>query len=66
MYTDIQSLDLTNQPDEGDPLVWLRKHREELSAKYPTLEALMEYYQSVPTIEELCANDGVRENLAGI
>jgi hypothetical protein len=53
MYTDINELDLMNQPDEGDPLVWLRKHREELSEKYPTVEALFEYYNSVPPIEEI-------------
>jgi len=55
MYTDIDTLDLWNQPDEGDPLIWLRKHREELSEKYPTVEALFEYYKSVPSIEEVSA-----------
>ena len=50
---DIETLDLWNQPDEGDPLVWLRKHREELSERYPTVEALLEYYKSVPSIEEI-------------
>jgi len=53
MYTNIDDLDLLNQPDEGDPLVWLRKHREELSARYPTVEALLEYYKSVPSVEEI-------------
>ena len=53
MYTNIDELDLLNQPDEGDPLVWLRKHREELSIKYPTIESLLEYYKSVPSIEEI-------------
>ena len=53
MYTNIDELDLLNQPDEGDPLVWLRKHREELSEKYPTVDALLEYYKSVPPIEEI-------------
>ena len=52
MYTDIKELDLWNQPDEGDPLIWLRKHREELSEKYPTIEALGEYYRQVGTVEE--------------
>lgn len=56
MYTDINELDLMNQPDEGDPLVWLRKHREELHEKYPTVEALMEYYRSIPSWEEISAN----------
>ena len=53
MYTNIDELDLLNQPDEGDPLVWLRKHREELSIKYPTIESLLEYYKSVPSLEEV-------------
>ena len=53
MYTNVDEFDLWNQPDEGDPLVWLRKHREELSEKYPTIEALLEYYKSVPPIEEV-------------
>jgi hypothetical protein len=55
MYTNIDELDLLNQPDEGDPLVWLRKHREMLSEKYPTVDALLEYYKSVPPIEEISA-----------
>ena len=53
MYTNIDTLDLLNQPDEGDPLVWLREHRETLSEKYPTVDALLEYYKSVPPIEEI-------------
>ena len=55
MYTNIDDLDLLNQPDEGDPLVWLRQHREALSEKYPTVDALLEYYKSVPPIEEISA-----------
>ena len=55
MYTDIEKLDLLNQPDEGDPLVWLHKHREMLSEKYPTVAALLEYYKSVPPIEKISA-----------
>ena len=39
---DISELDLWNQPDEGDPLVWLRKHRDELAKKYPTVKELGE------------------------
>jgi len=53
MYTNIDTLDLLSQPDEGDPLIWLRKHREKLSEKYPTVEALIEYYKSVPPIDEV-------------
>jgi hypothetical protein len=52
---DIKDMDLWDQPDEGDPLVWLRKHREELSKKYPTIEALCEYYRQVPSAEESLA-----------
>jgi len=39
---DISELDLWNQPDEGDPLVWLRKHRDENARKYPTVKELGE------------------------
>ena len=49
---DIEKLDLWNQPDEGDPLVWLRKYRDELAQRYPTIEALSEYYRQVGTVEE--------------
>lgn len=62
MYTDIDTLDLLQQPDEGDSLIWLRKYREELSEKYPTIESLLEYYQSVPSIEEVCAR--LKEEIA--
>ena len=50
---DIDQWDLWNQPDEGDPLVWIRKHRDELAEKYPTIDELMAYYRSVPSAEEL-------------
>lgn len=40
-----------NQPDEGDPLVWLRKHRDEILKKYQTLEALEEYYRQFHSVE---------------
>ena len=52
---DINEMDLWDQPDEGDPLVWLRKHRDEVAKKYPTVEALFEYYRSLPPIEEVSA-----------
>ncbi|MGL6225977.1 MAG: hypothetical protein ACRC10_05035 [Thermoguttaceae bacterium] len=55
MYTDINTLDLWNQPDEGDPLVWLRRHRDELAQKYPTIEQLSDYYRTVPSWEEIKA-----------
>lgn len=63
MYTDIDELDLFDQPDEGDPLVWLHKYREELSEKYPTVEELMAHYRSVPSWEEV--NDRLKKELAG-
>ncbi|MCL2624988.1 MAG: hypothetical protein FWD31_15095 [Planctomycetaceae bacterium] len=50
---DINQWDLWNQPDEGDPLVWIRKHRDELAEKYPTIDELMAYYRSIPSAEEL-------------
>ena len=62
MYTNIDELDLLNQPDEGDPLVWLRKHREELSEKYPTVESLLNYYEQVGTVEDTLAR--VRAKIA--
>ena len=62
MYTNIDELDLMNQADEGDPLVWLRKHRDELAEKYPTIEALSDYYKSRPSIEEV--SDRLNRELA--
>lgn len=51
MYTDINELDRWNQPDEGDPLIMLRKHREELSKKYPTIKELGDYYSRFRSCE---------------
>jgi len=59
---DIEELDLWNQPDEGDPLIWLRKHRDELAKKYPTNEALTEYYSQVGTVEDALAR--IKERIA--
>ena len=59
---DIEELDLWNQPDEGDPLIWLRKHRDELAKTYPTSEALSEYYKQVGTVEDALAR--IRERIA--
>ena len=50
---DISELDLWNQPDEGDPLVWLRKHRDENARKYPTVKELGEYLDSIPPLSEI-------------
>ena len=44
-----------DQPDEGDPLVWLHKHCEAISEKYPTVEARSEYYRSIPPAEKIRA-----------
>lgn len=55
MYTDINELDLWNQPDEGDPLDVLRKHREELSHKYSTIEELGDYYNQFNSYEAVMA-----------
>jgi len=59
---DIETLDLWNQPDEGDPLIWLRKHREEIDKKYPTFEARCEYYGQIGTAEDALAR--VRRKIA--
>ena len=50
---DIEELDLWNQPDECDPRVWLRKHRDEIARKYPTIEELDEYLKSTPPLDEV-------------
>ena len=49
---DVKEIDLWNQPDEGDPLIWLRKHREEIVKKYPTFEELQEYYKQFNSVED--------------
>lgn len=51
MGIDISDLDLMNQPDEGDPLVWLQKHREYILKKYPTTEERREYYRQFHSVE---------------
>ena len=61
---DIETLDLWNQPDEGDPLVWLRKNREELDRKKRNMsfEEQKEYYKQVGTVED--ALKRVRKQIA--
>ena len=49
---DLSELDLENQPDEGDPLDWLRKYRDEMALKYPTVKELGEYLKTLPPLEE--------------
>lgn len=48
----VEQFDLWNLADEGDPLVWLRKHREEIAQKYPTFHEQSEYYKQFGSIEE--------------
>ena len=50
---DISELDLWNQPDEGDPLVWLRKYRDEMARKYPTVKEMGEYLKKTPPLSEI-------------
>ena len=61
---DIETLDLWNQPDEGDPLVWLRKNREELDRKKKNMsfEERKENYKQVGTVED--ALERVRKQIA--
>ena len=53
--TNINELDLWNQPDEGDPLIWLRKHRDANAKKYPTVEALSDYLRQFHSVEDSLA-----------
>ena len=59
---DIEKLDLWDQPDEGDPLIWIRKHRDEIAKKYPTFEERREYYRQVGTVEDAKAR--IQERIA--
>lgn len=47
---DLAAIDAKNLPDEGDPLIWLRKHKEEISEKYPTVEALSTYLKQFNSV----------------
>lgn len=62
MSVKIEEIGLRTLPDEGDPLVWLRRHREELSEKYPTVQELCEYYKQFNSVEDALAR--VREKIA--
>lgn len=62
MSIKIEEIDLRSIPDEGDPLVWLRRHREELSEKYPTIDELCEYYKQFNSVEDALAK--VRAKIA--
>ena len=62
MSLKIEELHLRDIPDEGDPLVWLRRHREEISQKYPSVEALCEYYEQFESVEDALAR--IREKVA--
>lgn len=59
---DVNELDLWNQPDEGDPIVWLREHLEEIALMYPTFEEQREYYSRFNSVEDALAR--VREKIA--
>jgi len=50
---DLSELDLWDQPDEGDPLVWLRKHRDENAMKYPSAYDLEAYLKTLPPACEM-------------
>lgn len=52
----LSELNLWNQPDEGDPLVWLRKHRDENARKYPSAAELGAYLHSLPSVSEMLAD----------
>ena len=52
---DLSELDLWNQPDEGDPLVWLRKHRDENARKYLSAHDLGMYLKTLPSVNEMLA-----------
>jgi len=52
----INELDILNQPDEGDPLVWLREHRNANAKKYPTVEALSDYLRQFHSVEDSLAD----------
>ena len=52
---ELSELDLLNQPDEGDPLVWLRKHRDANACKYPSAHDLGAYLKTLPSISEMLA-----------
>jgi hypothetical protein len=62
MSITLEEIDAMNLPDEGDPLVWLRKYRKEFSEKYPTFEERFEYYKQVGTVEDALAR--VRAKIA--
>ena len=50
---DLSELDLENQPVEGDPLIRLRKYRDEMARKYPTVKELGEYLDKTPPVSEI-------------
>ena len=57
----ITEQNLWNQPDEGDPLIWLRKHRDANARKYPTVEALSDYLRQFHSVEDSLADIHRRE-----
>lgn len=53
MYTDINTLDLWNQPDEGDPLHWLDKLRSQMHEQYSNPEFRRQQYFQTTSPESL-------------
>ena len=41
---------------KGDPLIWLRKHRDANAKKYPTVEALSDYLRQFHSVEDSLAD----------
>ena len=62
MSITLEEIDARNLPDEGEPLVWIRKHREEISEKYPTIEERYAYYKQFTSVEDTLAR--VRAKIA--
>ena len=62
MTMNFEELKLLDIPDKSDPLILLRRHREEIAQKYPTIDALCEYYRQFDSVEDALAR--VREKIA--
>ncbi len=58
---DIEEIGLRNLPDEGDPLVWLRQHRREISDRFETVGELSAYLKQFGSVEDALAR--VREKI---
>ncbi len=58
----IEEIELRNLPNEGDPLVWLRQHRREISDRFETAGELSAYLKQFGSVENALAR--VREKIA--